>query len=89
MNSLTELYDTLLVPADQELEKQASHIYKQAEEEDAAGRIMARGFADELDKIAAKCGPKYGGGEGMEGEGEEKKKCPHCKMEMGKCKCPE
>ena len=64
MNSLTELYNNALVPLDAELEKQASaelqkfaqeeaEIMKIAEEQDAAGRIMARGFADELNKLAA------------------------------------
>lgn len=64
MNSLTELYNNALVPLDAELEKQASaelaqlaaeeeEMIKQAEEEDAAGRIMARGFQDELQKLAA------------------------------------
>lgn len=52
MNSLTDLYTQALVPMDQELEKQAAELYKQAEEEDACGRIMARGFADELNKLA-------------------------------------
>lgn len=53
MNSLTELYEQILVPQDQELEKQAGEMLKIAEEEDAAGRIMARGFADELNKLAS------------------------------------
>lgn len=64
MNSLTELYNNALVPLDAELEKQAAaeleqyaaeeaEMLKEAEEQDAAGRIMARGFADELDKLAA------------------------------------
>jgi len=52
MNSLTELYNEAIVPLDAELEKQAAELIKQAEEEDAAGRIMARGFADELNKLA-------------------------------------
>ena len=52
MNSLTDLYNEAIVPMDVELEKQATEMVKQAEEEDAAGRIMARGFADELNKIA-------------------------------------
>jgi hypothetical protein len=52
MDSLTELYNSHIVPLDQELEKQAAEMVKQAEEEDAAGRIMARGFADELNKLA-------------------------------------
>ena len=53
MESLTELYENMLVPQDEELEKQAGELIKQAEEEDAAGRIMARGFADELNKLAS------------------------------------
>ena len=53
MNTLTDLYNQQLVPLDQELEKQASVMVKQAEEEEFAGRIMARGFADELNKLAA------------------------------------
>jgi len=52
MDSLTQLYNEALLPLDAELEKQASELVKQAEEEDAAGRIMARGFADELQKLA-------------------------------------
>lgn len=51
MNSLTELYQHLSAGDAEILEKQAAMI-KQAEEEDAAGRIMARGFADELSKLA-------------------------------------
>ena len=52
MNTLTDLYNQAIVPMDAELEKQAAELVKQAEEEDAAGRIMARGFADELHKLA-------------------------------------
>lgn len=52
MNTLTDLYNQAIVPMDEELEKQAAELVKQAEEEDAAGRIMARGFADELHKLA-------------------------------------
>ena len=52
MDSLTEYYDTLLVPLDAELEKQAAELEKQAAEENYCGRFMARGFADELNKIA-------------------------------------
>jgi len=36
---------------DDELKKEASELQKQAAEEDAAGRIMARGFMDELTKL--------------------------------------
>jgi hypothetical protein len=53
MDSLTELYNQQILPLDEELEKQASEMWKQAEEEDAAGRIMARGFADEMNKLSA------------------------------------
>ena len=53
MDTLTDLYNQQLVPLDQELEKQASAMVKQAEEEEFAGRIMARGFAAELNKLAA------------------------------------
>ena len=52
MSSLTDVYNQIASADAQLLEKQAAHI-KLAEEEDAAGRIMARGFADELQKIAA------------------------------------
>ena len=51
MKSLTDVYNQV-ASHDAELEKQAAVLIKQAEEEDAAGRIMARGFADELNKIA-------------------------------------
>jgi len=43
--TITEVYEKLAA-ADEELRKVA-------QEEDAAGRIMARGFADELHKLAA------------------------------------
>lgn len=51
MKSLTEVVD-IMSSKDAELEKQAAEMIKQAEEEDAAGRIMARGFAAELSKLA-------------------------------------
>ena|SRR5579871_5708675 len=51
MDSITEVYEHLSAQDEHYLEKQAAAI-KQAEEEDAAGRIMARGFADELAKLA-------------------------------------
>src|SRR5690606_23968516 len=51
MRSLTEVYEQIQ-SKDVILEKQAAELLKQAEEEDAAGRIMARGFADELAKLA-------------------------------------
>jgi hypothetical protein len=52
MNSLTDVYETISAADGELLEKQAEAI-KVAEEEDAAGRIMARGFMDELHKLAA------------------------------------
>lgn len=52
MQSLQDVY-TQIASQDAELEKQASELIKQAEEEDAAGRITARGFADELAKLAS------------------------------------
>ena len=51
-NSLTDVYNDI---SDQDvvyLEKHAEQI-KENEEEDAAGRIMARGFADEIHKLEA------------------------------------
>ena len=63
MDSLTEFYDTQLVPLDAELEKQAAEMEKQAAEENYCGRIMARGFADELNKIANDM-MRYGTGAG-------------------------
>ena len=53
MNTLTELYNQQIVPLDDELEKEASDMLKMAQEHEYAGRIMARGFADELNKLAA------------------------------------
>ena len=38
---------------DEEIQKEASEQEKIAQEEEAAGRIMARGFMDELNKLAA------------------------------------
>jgi hypothetical protein len=58
MRSLTEVYNQL-DSKDAELEKQAAEIIKIGEEEDAAGRIMARGFADELHKLADAYGSGY------------------------------
>jgi hypothetical protein len=46
MKSITEIYENLSARDAEYLEKQAEAI-KVAEEDDAAGRIMARGFADE------------------------------------------
>ncbi len=77
MQSLTDVYNTV-ASRDADLEKQAAELYKQAEEEDAAGRIMARGFADELNKLAAPytagenvtdTGPKGGAFKGPGGGG--------------------
>lgn len=51
MRSLTEVHQAIS-SKDAELEKQAAVLIKQAEEEDAAGRIMARGFFDEFYKLA-------------------------------------
>jgi len=42
---------------DSELEKEAAVEYEKLAEEDAAGRIMARGFMDELQKIAGGLAP--------------------------------
>jgi hypothetical protein len=53
MQSLTEICDSLNA-RDAELEKQAAELTKLAQEEEAAGRIMARGFADELNGLIAK-----------------------------------
>lgn len=49
--SLTDVYNTLSA-RDQELEKEAAIELEKQAEEDAAGRIMARGFYDELQKLA-------------------------------------
>lgn len=38
--------------ADEEMEKEAQELEKIAAEEEAAGRITARGFMDELNKLA-------------------------------------
>jgi hypothetical protein len=51
MITLTYIYNQISAQDAQLLEKQAE-VLKIAEEHDAAGRIMARGFADELHKIA-------------------------------------
>ena len=68
MNPLTELYNQQIVPLDDELEKEAAVMVKQAEEEEFAGRIMARGFADELNKLAAPSGNVSIGGPAPAGE---------------------
>jgi hypothetical protein len=51
MENLTDVYNQF-ASIDDELEKQASEMVKQAEEEQFAGLIMARGFADEMNKLA-------------------------------------
>ena len=51
MDNLTDVYNQF-ASIDEQLEKQASEMVKQAEEEEFAGRIMARGFADEMNKLA-------------------------------------
>ena len=53
--SLTELYDQIS-SADNELQKEAEEMDKLAAEEEAAGRITARGFMDELQKMAQQFG---------------------------------
>jgi len=63
MNNLTDVYNQIAEADVTMLEKQAAHI-KVAEEEDAAGRIMARGFADELTKIAGGGDMGYGSSDG-------------------------
>jgi hypothetical protein len=42
-----------LESSDEEMQKEASEMEKIAAEEEAAGRITARGFMDELNKLAA------------------------------------
>ncbi|RKX67343.1 MAG: hypothetical protein DRP42_00665 [Tenericutes bacterium] len=49
---LTDIYDAVS-SHDVELEKAAADEFCKVAEEDAAGRIMARGFMDELNKLAA------------------------------------
>ena len=49
--SLSELYESMAAH-DEDLVKQAQEHEKLAAEENAAGRIMARGFMDELHKLA-------------------------------------
>jgi len=56
--SLADLYD-VMVSNDDEMSKEASEMEKMAAEEDAAGRIMARGFMDELNKLAADVNTKF------------------------------
>ncbi|KKK89286.1 hypothetical protein LCGC14_2734630 [marine sediment metagenome] len=52
MRNLVDVHAKLSV-ADEALEKQASVEFEKLAEEDAAGRIMARGFMDELHRLAA------------------------------------
>jgi hypothetical protein len=59
MKYLTDVYNQV-ASRDADLEKQAAELYKQAEEEAYAGRITARGFADELQKLAAGSSHPYG-----------------------------
>lgn len=70
--NLTDVYNQIAHADVEILEKQAAQI-KVAEEEDAAGRIMARGFADELQKLAGPydlAGPgATGGNVGLKGRG--------------------
>ena len=49
--SLVDLY-AAMEESDHELTKEAEELEKLAAEEEAAGRIMARGFMDELNKVA-------------------------------------
>jgi hypothetical protein len=49
--SLANLLNTLEA-CDHEMNKEAEEMNKLAAEEEAAGRIMARGFMDELHKLA-------------------------------------
>ncbi|MHC4644907.1 MAG: hypothetical protein ACYTBJ_05365 [Planctomycetota bacterium] len=51
--SLAALFEQMEF-GDQEMAKEAEDQVKLAAEEDAAGRIMARGFMDELNKLAQK-----------------------------------
>ncbi len=60
MPNLTDVYE-MLQRADEPMIKQAEELQKIAEEEDAAGRLMARGFVDELNKLAG-AGPGIMGG---------------------------
>jgi hypothetical protein len=71
MSSLTRVYEQISARDADMLEKQAAALSKQAEEEkqaaeeEFAGRIMARGFAAELHKLAeADVGRPIGSGGG-------------------------
>ena len=48
---LADLYNEM-ASQDGELQKEAAELKKLAAEEEAAGRITARGFMDELQKLA-------------------------------------
>ncbi len=50
--NLTNLYEKL-ASRDELIQAEQYEMQKVAEEEDAAGRIMARGFMDELEKLSA------------------------------------
>jgi hypothetical protein len=58
---LTEVYEKLAA-ADAVIQEQEQEVMDKLGEEDAAGRIMARGFADELSKLGEFGGqPSFGG----------------------------
>ncbi|MHC4644900.1 MAG: hypothetical protein ACYTBJ_05330 [Planctomycetota bacterium] len=57
--SLADLYEKIAT-VDVEAEQERTELEKLAAEEDAAGRITARGFMDELNKLAAAMGPLPG-----------------------------
>jgi hypothetical protein len=52
MPSLTEIHEKL-ASFDNVISEENEELYKEAAEEEAAGRITARGFMDELQKLAA------------------------------------
>lgn len=54
--SLADLYEKLAA-VDHEAQAEQQEHEKLAAEEEAAGRITARGFMDELNKLAASAGP--------------------------------
>ena len=49
--SLTDLYNEMTT-IDKQMEKEAEEMYKISAEEEAAGRFVARGFIDEINKLA-------------------------------------
>ena len=59
--SLVDIHDQISAH-DSALEKEAAVEFQKLAEEDAAGRIMARGFMDELQKLAGPFDLKYKGG---------------------------